>query len=111
MYSTQQTSFDVHGGDYETSLMLTFPPDTVDMSQAQDFCFTAEASSISPISPISFGWIASDLNPRGVVSQAHLATAEKGHAKANKMVTDVITLLRKVVASPLDGLSPVTPPF
>lgn len=46
--------------------------------------------------------------PDRTVGEAHLATAEKGHATAEKMVTDVITLLRKVEAQPLDSVAPVT---
>ena len=111
LYSPQETTFGIHGGDVETSLVLAFRPDTVDMSRASDFRSSAETSAISPIGGISYAWIASDLNPNGVVGQAHLATAEKGHATADKMVSDVLGLLRKVVDQPLDGFDPVAVPF
>ncbi len=111
LFSEQEKSFGIHGGDAETSLMLAFRPDTVDMSLAQDFRSTAETGAISPIGGVAYGWIASDLNPNGVVGEAHLATAEKGHKAADKMVTDVIGLLRKVADQPLDGLDPVIPKF
>ncbi len=111
MYSEQERTYGIHGGDVETSLMLAFRPDTVDMAAAQDFRSSAETSAIAPIGGVAFGWIASDLNPNGVVGEAHLATAEKGHATADKMVTDVIGLLQKVRAQSLDGLDPVTPRF
>lgn len=111
MYEPQETTYGIHGGDVETSLLLAFRPETVDMAQAQDFRSSAETSPISPIGPISAAWIASDLNPHGVVGQAHLATAAKGHATADKMVADVIALLHKVAAAPLDGLNPVLPPY
>jgi len=111
LYSPQETTFGIHGGDVETSLLLAFRPDTVDMSQAQDFRSSAETAAISPIGGISAAWIASDLNPAGVVGEAHLGTAEKGRLTAEKMVADVIGLLRKVESQPLDGLSPVTPAF
>ena len=111
LYSPQETTFGIHGGDVETSLLLAFRPETVDMTAAQDFRSSAETSAISPIGGISAAWIASDLNPAGVVGEAHLATAEKGHATAEKMVADVIGLLRKVANQSLEGISPVTPPF
>jgi creatinine amidohydrolase len=111
LYSTQETTFGIHGGDVETSLLLALRPETVDMTAAQDFRSSAETSAISPIGGISAAWIASDLNPAGVVGEAHLATAEKGHATAEKMVADVIGLLRKVANQSLEGISPVTPPF
>ena len=95
----------------ETSLVLAFRPETVDMGLAQDFRSTAETSAISPIGSISYGWIASDLNPHGVVGEAHLATAAKGHATAEKMVLDTIRLLQKVAATSLDGFAPVVQRF
>lgn len=95
MYSAQEGSFGIHGGDVETSLMLHFKPETVDMSKAQDFRSTAENSAISPIGPISYGWIASDLNADGTVGEAHLAAAQKGAATARHQVAGFIDLLRK----------------
>ena len=58
------------------------------MSLAQDFRSSAGASQISPIGPVAHGWIASNVTAHGVVGAAHLATAEKGEATANKMVAD-----------------------
>ena len=111
LYSPQETAFGIHGGDMETSLLLHLRPDTVDMAAAQDFRSSAETGAIAPIGAIAYGWIASDLNPAGAVGEAHLATAEKGRLTAEKIVTDVIGLLRKVAAQPLDGLNPVRPAF
>jgi len=96
MYSDQENSFGIHGGDVETSLMLAFQPHTMDMNQARDFRSTAESSAISPIGPISYGWISSDLNPDGTVGEAHLGTPEKGRATCAHQVAGFIDLLRKV---------------
>ncbi|WP_299955070.1 creatininase family protein [uncultured Roseobacter sp.] len=101
MYSDQEKQFGIHGGDVETSLMLHFRPQTVDMSAAQDFRSTAEQSAISPIGPVSYGWIASDLNPEGTVGEAHLATAEKGAATARHQVAGFVDLLRKMTQTDL----------
>jgi creatinine amidohydrolase len=103
LFSDQERRFGIHGGDAETSLLLHLRPETVDMSKAMDFRSTAETSEISPIGPTAYGWIASDLNPDGVVGEAHLATAEKGRLAADKMVEDMIGLLRKIAAQSLDG--------
>ncbi|MDU8942974.1 creatininase family protein [Ovoidimarina sediminis] len=110
MYSEYEARFGIHGGDVETSLMLHFRPETVDMSQAAMNRSTAEDTAISPIGAISYGWVASDLNPNGTVGDASTATAEKGEATAGHQVSGFIDLLRKVVATPLDGLSPTMPP-
>lgn len=96
LYGPQEMTYGIHGGDVETSLVLHFRPDTVDMSQAQDFRSTAETSPVSPIGAVAYGWIASDVNPHGVVGEAHLATAEKGKATADRMVSDVCALLEKM---------------
>ncbi|QBF30689.1 creatininase family protein [Thalassococcus sp. S3] len=101
MFSERELTFGIHGGDIETSLMLAFQPHTVDMAQAADFPSTAETTEISPIGPISHGWIASDLNPAGTVGEAHLATAEKGRLTAEHQVRGLIDLLYKVKAMPL----------
>ncbi|WP_195818959.1 creatininase family protein [Roseobacter sp. MH60115] len=101
MYSDQEKQFGIHGGDVETSLMLHFRPETVDMAAAQDFRSTAEQSAISPIGPVSYGWIASDLNPEGTVGEAHLATAEKGAATARHQVAGFVDLLRNMAQTDL----------
>ncbi len=96
MYSMQENAYGIHGGDVETSLILAFRPETVDMDQARDFRSSAETSAISPIGPVSYGWIATDLSADGVVGDASLATAEKGAATAAHQVAGFIELLRKV---------------
>lgn len=106
MYSAQETAFGIHGGDYETSLMLHFHPGLVDMAAARDFRSSAEHSPIPPTGPVGYGWIASDLNPAGVVGEAHLATADKGRATAAHQAAGFIALARQVAA--MDW--PVPPP-
>lgn len=96
MFSDREMSYGLHGGDVETSLMLHFHPNLVDMSKAIDFSSTAETNSISPIGPTSYGWIASDLNEHGVVGDASSATAEKGKAVANFQTDGMVQLLDRV---------------
>jgi creatinine amidohydrolase len=110
VYSTQETRYGIHGGDAETSLILAMYPECVDMSAARDFRSAAETAAISPIGPVSLGWVASDLNPAGVVGEAHLGTAEKGEATIRHIVDQTIRLLRQVEALPLDGYAPATGP-
>lgn len=103
LYSAQEDNFGIHGGDVETSLMLHFRPETVEMSKTQDFRSSAETSPISPIGPVSYGWIASDLNPDGTVGEAHLASSEKGAATAAHQVAGFVDLLRKMENMALPG--------
>ena len=106
LFSEQEMAFGIHGGDRETSLMLHFRPETVDMTKAIDFPSTAETATIPPIGPISYGWVSSDLNTDGTVGEAHLGTAEKGAASCSHQISGFIDLLRKVRDHPLDGFSP-----
>ncbi|WP_224823666.1 creatininase family protein [Cognatishimia sp. MH4019] len=101
IYSEREATFGIHGGDLETSVMLALRPELVDMSVAEDFRSTAEGGAISPIGPVSYGWISSDLNPAGTVGDAHLATAEKGKMTIDHQVAGFIDLLQKVVAERL----------
>ncbi|WP_341366792.1 creatininase family protein [Yoonia sp. BS5-3] len=101
MYGDYEKKFGIHGGDVETSLMLDFAAESVDMSHATHFASTAETDLIPPIGPISRGWIASDLNPDGTVGDASLATAEKGRATAEHQVAGFVALLRQVRDMPL----------
>ncbi len=107
MYPPRELAFGIHGGDVETSLMLHFRPETVDMTAARDFASAAEGAAIAPTGPLSWGWISSDLNPAGTVGNAAAATAAKGRATAAHQVAGFVDLLRKVAAQPLDGFAPV----
>lgn len=95
-YSDRERAYGIHGGDWETSLMLAFRPDTVDMRKAQDFVSSAEVSDIPPTGRASYGWIASDINPLGVAGEAHLATADKGRATCTHQVRGFLELVQKV---------------
>ncbi|TIX34912.1 MAG: creatininase family protein, partial [Mesorhizobium sp.] len=44
----------------------------------------------------AFAWIASDLNPNGVVGDASIATAEKGRLTAEHQADGFISLVRDV---------------
>jgi len=111
VYSPQEMAQGIHGGDNETSLMLHFRPDTVDMSQAQDFRWTHEQGDIPPIGAVAHGWIASDVNPAGVAGEAQLASAEKGSRTADHYVAGVIDVLRKVASTDVSEFAPVSDPF
>lgn len=102
MYSDFELTEGLHGGDVETSLVLAFAPEGVDMTKAERF--EMRPTPIRPVGAVSYGWIASDLNEHGVLGDAHLATADKGRATAQHAVAGFITMLRDVVKMDLpDG--------
>jgi creatinine amidohydrolase len=101
MFSDLERRHGIHGGEIETSLMLHFRPDLVDMSKAQNFVSLAakteaEFKHLGPTGTHSFAWIASDLNPHGVVGDASKATAEKGRAVAEHQARGFVDLLKDV---------------
>jgi creatinine amidohydrolase len=93
MYPADELRYGIHGGNVETSLMLSWRPDCVDMNAARDFASAAVGAAIAPTGPISRGWIASDLNPDGTVGNASAATAEKGALTARHQVAGFIEML------------------
>jgi creatinine amidohydrolase len=101
IFSAEEQKLGVHGGDYETSLMLYFRPDLVDMRQAANFSSLTEKMRdkfdlLSPQSPHGFAWQATDLNPAGVVGQADLSTAAKGAQTADHQARGLIKLLEEL---------------
>lgn len=99
----------IHGGDLETSLMLHFRPELADMSKAKDFRSIAADNErdfkyLRPTGTHAYSWIASDLNPHGVVGDASIATAEKGAKIAEAEVTGMLELLGELerIALPKD---------
>jgi creatinine amidohydrolase len=107
LYSETEEKYGIHGGDVETSLMLHFRPDLVRMDEARDFPSRvvdaeAEFGLLRHTGTHAFAWIASDLNPHGVVGEAARATAEKGRLTAEHQADGFLRLLEDVRAARLD---------
>ena len=110
LYPNRELQFGIHGGDVETSLMLHFRPDLVDMSKAEDFTSSAEAGPVSPVGPVSYGWVAKDLNDSGTVGNAAAATAEKGCLTARHQAEGFVRLLHSVASVDAAQYRPETSP-
>lgn len=94
-------AYDIHGGMIETSMILALAPDRVDMAKAADFPsyqqeLAGKMTHLRAYGPHAFGWKASDLNPQGVVGDARMATAERGHALLDNAVSGILELLEDV---------------
>jgi len=101
LYSGIEDRYGIHGGDFETSVMLHFRPDLVGMTKAEDFASSVQRAEqefdlLRPTGTHAFAWIASDLNPHGVVGEASRATAEKGRLTAEHQADGFVRLLRDV---------------
>lgn len=111
LYSEIEDRYGIHGGDFETSVMLHFRPDLVDMAIAEDFPSRVQAAEDSfellrHTDTQAFAWIASDLNPHGVVGEAAKATAEKGRLTVEHQADGFIRLLEDVRKAGLDDWLP-----
>jgi creatinine amidohydrolase len=103
MISDEERRHGIHGGEVETSLMLHFRPDLVDMAKARDFASMARETErrfrrLGPTGAHAFAWIASDLNSDGVVGNASAADAEKGRRIAEHQAGGFVELLQDVRA-------------
>lgn len=101
LFSAEELRHGIHGGEIETSLMLAFRPDLVDMDQARDFTpatkrMARENVHLSAIQPVGFGWMAQDLNPAGAIGDAASATREAGEAAADHGAREFVRLLEEV---------------
>lgn len=99
LFGEDEQRLGVHGGDYETSMMLHFRPELVDMAKAANFASSwtrADAifDLLHPHGTHSFAWLAHDLNPAGVVGNAAAASAEKGRLAAAHQADGFVRLLK-----------------
>ena len=106
LYSDYERIYGIHGGDVETSLVLHFRPELVDMSKAQNFKSTAETTPFSPVGPINYGWVAKDVNPEGVVGEAAKANSQKGKMTAEHQAKGFVELIQKVIDTDISGFQP-----
>jgi creatinine amidohydrolase len=108
-FPEQEIRHGIHGGEIETSLMLAFRPELVDMARAKNFppatlVFERDFAWLRADRPAGFGWMAQDLSPAGAMGDAARATAAKGEAVADYWATAFIELLRDVEAFDLNRL-------
>ena len=101
LYTDQENATGIHAGDQETSLMLHFRPNLVDMARAKNFePVSVEMGKtfdlLRPTGYSAFGWIAQDLNADGACGNASLATAEKGRLTAEHRAAAFVRLLGDV---------------
>jgi creatinine amidohydrolase len=101
LFTALEERHGIHGGDIETSLMLHFRPDLVDMSQARNFVSGVaraekEFALLRHTGTYAFAWQAGDLNEHGVVGDAASATPEKGRLTAAHQAEGFIRLLQDV---------------
>lgn len=92
---------DIHGGQFETSIMLALHPELVDKTKLQNFKSESEKLKKQNkllafhSSPAKIAWAAEDLNKQGVVGNAKAATSIAGKKYLNSMTNGFITLIKE----------------
>ncbi|MDX5594753.1 creatininase family protein [Pseudovibrio sp. SPO723] len=101
LFTQEEFTYGIHGGDIETSLMLALRPDLVRMEKAADFP-SAQQDYLKNFEHLrghgrhQYGWKTEDLNPQGVMGNAAAATAEKGRASLDHGARGLVQLLQDV---------------
>lgn len=101
LFSADELRFGIHGGAVETSIMLAAFPDQVRKDRVANFestekKMTTEFRWLSAGRPAPFAWAMQDLNPKGAVGDATVATAEKGRALIEHGARAFVELLADV---------------
>ncbi|MGE3247207.1 MAG: creatininase family protein [Beijerinckiaceae bacterium] len=102
LFTAEELEHGIHGGDIETSLMLTFRPELVRRDHIADFppaslAMAREHTWLRAGRPAGFGWLAQDLSESGAMGNASLASAEKGEACAVHGAAAFVELLQDVL--------------
>jgi creatinine amidohydrolase len=81
----------IHAGRDETSVVLHLRPELVDMTAAVNCVPEALAANahVRFGGDVGFGWLANDLHPSGVIGDPTSATAQRGKALFESMVTNL----------------------
>jgi creatinine amidohydrolase len=97
----EEKAHGIHGGEIETSVMLALRPDMVKMDEARDFPslqteMERTAKHLRAYGPHAFGWMGTDLNPKGVVGHAKKATSDQGDRIIAHAAAGFVELLEDV---------------
>ena len=100
----------LHGGAVETALMLHLRPDLVrtnELGDARSIGHELDETlqRLRPEGPVSFSWLAGDLNPSGAVGNARLADAVMGERLVTHYGAALADAIRDARAFPIDRLT------
>lgn len=110
LFSKEEWSTGLHGGEIETSLMLHLHPDLVRNEALRHFDSLAATLAkknrwLGAEKPIGFGWKAQDLNAAGVTGNAAAADAARGRIYLEHIAKSFAELLAEVAATSLSMLA------
>jgi creatinine amidohydrolase len=90
----------IHGGLHETSIMLHLRPELVDLARAERNVPTHLAANrhVRFGGSVSFGWLASDFGPSGVIGDPTGATPDLGRTLVDGAVAEMCDAFAEVAA-------------
>lgn len=113
LFSTSEIIHGIHGGDIETSMMLSIAPRLVTMERAEDFVpltvgIEQSGSPLTAEGAVGFGWQAQDLHPAGVCGNAAAATTAKGAIVLDRAADALAGLIAAANAFDISRFTSVT---
>ncbi len=103
LFSKDEQLYGIHGGAYETSLMMVAEPHNVRKDKLKPFPSLAQDLDarfvrLKANQKVAFGWLSEDLNVEGAMGDASAASAEAGDACLDHSAKGFVELLHEVHA-------------
>ncbi len=94
----KEMQYGIHGGDLETSLMLSILPEQVKMELAiKEYpAGLPENSLLSMEGKLPFAWLTKELTKTGVLGDATIATKEKGDRLLTSLTSSWVNLIEDI---------------
>jgi creatinine amidohydrolase len=109
LFGAQEQRFGIHGGAFETAMMLALAPNQVALQRAQNFESSAQLRAarfdiLGNGKSAKLAWQMQDYNPAGAVGNAAAASADAGHALLDAAGRALAQLLAEMDQLPGDTL-------
>ena len=106
LYDLIETHNDIHAGEIETSTTMALRPELVDMDKAVDDTLDLDNEYLDFTSDRGVSWYVhtKTLTKSGVMGNATLATAEKGHKMWEIMIRKMAEFVETIKNTPSDKL-------
>ena len=109
LITPEELAYGIHGGEIETSVMMALHPDLVDLEKLENFPSLQEElvennQYLRAYGKHAFGWKMQDLNLKGVVGNAALATTSKGEMLLDHAVEGLLQLVEEVKQFNIDRI-------
>ena len=110
VFSENELKYGIHGGDFETSIMLALDPNNVKMERAENFKseiieIEKKFQNIGLSSATKLAWQSQDLNQKGACGNAKISSAEKGEKTLDFVCKKLLKIFKEIEGLPLTFVS------